>query len=178
LLFLPGLEGLHVSFKQGCMSLSSEQASPCCSSQETLGIQTFESTRRKLHCCRELHETLKRLNKGAQKVKAISGSSDNLIFRGSIAFCLKDVQRAAMRATVKEFGGKLNGHVQSGDNFVTNIFNNKMSTAAFPPLSRDFYKTLETVCHLVLLWPLEPRFASASMFRALKRLGLQYYKAF
>jgi hypothetical protein len=57
-----------------------------------------------------------------------------------------------MRATVSEFRGKLSNLVQSGDNFVTNIYNNQMSTTAFPPLSRDFYKTLETVCHLVLRW--------------------------
>jgi hypothetical protein len=85
-----------------------------------------------------------RLNKGAQKVKAISGSSEqSLIFRGSVAFCLKDVQRGAMRATVEEFRRKLNESVQGSDNFVTSIYNNKVQNTAFPQLSREFYKTLE-----------------------------------
>jgi hypothetical protein len=96
--------------------------------------------------CRDLLETLKRLNKGAQKVQNLSGSGDqSLIFRGSIAFCLKDVQRAAMQATVVEFMDKLNQLVQGGQNFVSSIYSNLVSSTAFPPLCRDFYKTLEKV---------------------------------
>lgn len=126
-------------------------------------------------CCSELQETLKRLNKGAQKVKSITGNSDSFIFRGSIAFCLKDVQRAAMRATVKEFRGKLNNLVQSGDNFVSNIYNNQMSTTAFPPLSRDFYKTLETVrascscCFDVRVFSRSPDYTAFEEFRTQRK---------
>ena len=50
-----------------------------------------------------------------------------------------------MRATVGEFRQKLNALVQAGDNFVSSIYNNAVSTSAFPQLGRDFYKTLEKV---------------------------------
>ena len=62
---------------------------------------------------------LNRMNKGAQKVGDISGSGgEDLIFRGGIMFCLKDVQRDGMRSSVSEFNSRMRGFVQSGQNFV------------------------------------------------------------
>jgi hypothetical protein len=79
-------------------------------------------------------------------VQAISGAGGaRLIFRGSIMFCLKDVERSSMRSVVKEFSGKISGLVQSGDNFVSSIYSNEVSVSAFPKLGRPFYKTLERV---------------------------------
>jgi hypothetical protein len=97
--------------------------------------------------CRELTETLKRMNKGAQKVSDITGTSgESLIFRGGVMFCLKDVQRAAMPSTVGEFKGKIKDYVQAGQNFVSTIYHNSVVISAFPPLSRLFFKALRTVC--------------------------------
>ena len=106
-----------------------------------------------------MSETLKRMNKGAQKVTSISGTSDQpLIFRGSLAFCFKDVQPGAMRSVGPEFTAKLNALVQSGENFVSSIYNESVITTAFPPLSRDFYRTLEKVrCTLWHYLPCECR---------------------
>lgn len=96
--------------------------------------------------CRELTEMLNRMNKGAQKVGDISGSGgEDLIFRGGIMFCLKDVQRDGMRSSVKEFNSRMRGFVQSGQNFVATIYKNNVSVGAFPPLSRQFFKLLQQV---------------------------------
>lgn len=96
--------------------------------------------------CRELTEMLNRMNKGAQKVGDISGtSSEDLIFRGGIMFCLKDVQRDGMRSSVTEFNSRMRGFVQSGQNFVASIYRNNVAVGAFPPLSRQFFKLLQQV---------------------------------
>jgi hypothetical protein len=96
--------------------------------------------------CRELQETLNRMNKGAQKVSDVTGTSgENLIFRGGVMFCLKDVQRAAMSSTVGEFKGKVREYVQCRDNFVSTMYKNSVVITAFPPLSRAFFKNLGKV---------------------------------
>ena len=86
------------------------------------------------------------MNKGAQKVSDISGTAgENLIFRGGVMFCLKDVQRGAMNSTVGEFRGKIKDYVQAGENFVSTIYRNSVAISAFPPLSRAFFRVLRTV---------------------------------
>jgi hypothetical protein len=96
--------------------------------------------------CRELTEMLHRMNKGAQKVGDISGSNgEELIFRGGIMFCLKDVQRDALRPSVAEFTSKIKGFVQGGQNFVSSLYKNNVRVGEFAPLSRPFFKTLLNV---------------------------------
>jgi hypothetical protein len=86
------------------------------------------------------------MNKGAQKVSDVTGTSgENLIFRGGVMFCLKDVQNAAMFSTVGEFKGKVKDYVHSGHNFVSTMYKNSVTISAFPPLSRAFFKVLEKV---------------------------------
>lgn len=88
------------------------------------------------------------MNKGAQKVQAIAGSSgESLIFRGRILFCLKDVTADSSTSARKSFESKLANFVQSGENSFSKIFgSSKINVAAFPPLSRKFYKQLQEVC--------------------------------
>ena len=95
--------------------------------------------------CRDLQATLQRLNKGAQKVHSMMGASERaLVFRGSLSFCLKDVQDTAGVAVVGEFCGKLNAFVH-GDNFIDSIYSGRVTTATFPPLGHHFFKRLENV---------------------------------
>ena len=72
--------------------------------------------------------------------------TDRRVFRGSIMFCLKDVPADSMRSIIRDFNKPLNSMVRNGDNFVSAIYNNKLSLAAFPSLSREFYTTLQRVC--------------------------------
>eukprot|EP00892_Ulva_mutabilis_P011345 jgi/Ulvmu1/8583/UM045_0026.1 len=133
----------------------------------------------------ELMETLKRINKGAERVADICGSSgagsaapgvaggaasnapvapptDRRVFRGSIMFCLKDVSPDAMRSTVRDFNKPLNSMVRSGDNFVSAIYNNKLSISAFPGLSGAFYTTLQRECVSRLQSAVCPSYASGA----------------
>lgn len=97
-----------------------------------------------------MRETLKHMNKGAEKVKSISGSSaESLIFNGAITLCLKDVQPSAMGSVGPEFTDKLIDLVQNGENFVSSIYGGSVLALSFPPLCKDFYRTLEKVCILV-----------------------------
>lgn len=93
------------------------------------------------------------MNKGAQKVQAIAKSSgDNLIFRGRILFCLKDVGANMQKSAMKEFQDKTLTFVQSGGNSFSKIYGSNgtddvsnISFAAFPYLSKKFYRQLQ-VC--------------------------------
>ena len=117
--------------------------------------------------CSELKETLKRINKGAERVADICGSSRTTtapnasgtasssapvtppekrrVFRGSIMFCLKDVPPDSMRSIIRDFKRPLDSMVRSGDNFVSAIYNNSLAVSAFPSLSRSFYSSLQRV---------------------------------
>ena len=112
--------------------------------------------------CRDLKETLRRLNKGADKVADLSGSSpaqgpphdaaaaasdtqtdsagalERRVFRGGLMFCLKDVpaEPGIMRSTLGDFEAGLNGMVCGGEDFVSATFNNTLALAAFPSLQQ------------------------------------------
>jgi hypothetical protein len=84
---------------------------------------------------------------GRSGASGAPATSESLIFRGSIMFCLKDTPADAgeKRGIIKDFRGPMTRMVKAGDNFVTAIYGNKLAITAFPGISPAFYSTLERV---------------------------------
>ena len=78
------------------------------------------------------------------------GADAKGVFQGVLIFALKDTQHEAVADIMKEFSGKLQGLVQSDENFISALYNGGVTLADFPfHLDEDFYKQLQKLSEQV-----------------------------